>query len=62
MFEMISEAYEVLSDPHKRKNYDEFGTAGETFGGFTRGPGRKRGDTTYSSKELFERIFRQKCR
>ena len=59
MFEMISEAYEVLSDPHKKKNYDEFGTAGETFGGSTRGPGRKRGDTTYTSKELFERIFRQ---
>ena len=60
MFEMISEAYEVLSDPHKKKNYDEFGTAGDTFGGSTSGPGRKRGDTTYSSKELFERIFRQK--
>ena len=58
MFEMISEAYEVLSDPQKRKNYDDFGTAGHSFGGTTSGPGRKRGDKTHSSKDLME-IFKK---
>jgi len=60
MFEIISEAYEVLSDPDKRKNYDEYGTPGETFGGTTEGPQRKRGDNTYSSEDLFHKIFNQK--
>ena len=32
MFELISEAYEVISDPSKRAKYDEHGEVGETFG------------------------------
>lgn len=58
MFEMLSEAYEVLSNPEKRSKYDEFGEAVETVGGISRGPGRKRGDESFSSEDLFKRILK----
>ena len=42
----------------KRKNYDEFGEASETMGGISKGPGRKRGDGSFSSEDLFRRILK----
>jgi len=33
-FKEINEAYQVLSDPQKRTQYDQFGTVGGGFGGF----------------------------
>lgn len=36
-FQEVQEAYDVLSDPQKRKNYDQFGHAGVGAGGATGG-------------------------
>jgi len=58
MFHLTAEAYEVLSDEVKRKNFDDFGTAGETWGGRSaRGPGRARGTEDYDPEQLFNKIF-----
>lgn len=42
-FKEINEAYQVLSDPQKRKSYDQFGSAGPTGNGFGAGFGQDAG-------------------
>ncbi len=51
-FKEINEAYACLSDPQKKANYDQFGTAegiGAGFGGF--------GDFSSSFGDIFEDVF-----
>lgn len=60
MFELAAEAYEVLSDERKRRNFDQYGTPGVRFGGTTSGrggPGRARGPDSYDPEELYSKIF-----
>lgn len=57
MFQLIAEAYEVLSDEQKRKDYDEFGQARVTTGGRGSGPGRPQDYQNYDPEDLFNRIF-----
>jgi len=69
-FKEINEAYQVLSDSTKRKQYDQFGHAGfkssasgagpSGFGGFSQGPfsySYQSGDVNIDPFEIFEEVF-----
>jgi len=59
-FKEIQEAYDVLSDPQKRQQYDQFGHAQEGFAGFggqQGGFGGQRGFGFEDFEDIFESFF-----
>ena len=50
-FKEIASAYETLSDPNKKANYDRFGTGGNPFGG---GGGNPFGGHGFSMEDIFQ--------
>jgi molecular chaperone DnaJ len=62
-FKELSVAYDTLSDPQKRKNYDQFGTADfQSFGGFSGGAtggfeGFRQGGGFQGGPDQFQDIF-----
>ena len=57
MFELVAEAYDVLSDEKKKAEYDETGQASDRFGGRSHGPGRQSTDSSYTAEQMYSRIF-----
>jgi len=57
MFELVAEAYAVLSDENLKANYDETGEAYERYGGRSEGPGRQSTDSSYTPEQMYSRIF-----
>ena len=59
MFTFVAEAYEVLSNPELRSEYDRTGKIRETTGGTTsKGPRMAQGQSS-ESEQLFSKIFGQ---
>lgn len=57
-FQEVSEAYEVLGDDDKRKQFDAYGTAGDQFGGMGGGGGGGfHHQSNIDPEELFRTIF-----
>nr|AAK11223.1 tumorous imaginal discs protein Tid56-like protein short form [Mus musculus] len=56
-FSQLAEAYEVLSDEVKRKQYDAYGSAGFDPGTSSSGQGYWRGGPSVDPEELFRKIF-----
>ena len=47
----------MLSDDQRRAKYDETGLGEEKFGGRAEGPGRQATDSSYTSEQMYEKIF-----
>ncbi|KAK2498778.1 hypothetical protein MC885_008053, partial [Smutsia gigantea] len=56
-FSQLAEAYEVLSDEVKRKQYDTYGSAGFDPGAGSAGQSYWKGGPTVDPEELFRKIF-----
>lgn len=57
MFMLAAEAYDVLMDDRRKKQYDDFGEISQTFGGMTGGPQRPKDHLHDDAEELFDKIF-----
>lgn len=57
MFELVAEAYDVLSDADRKREYDETGANSERFGGRAQGPMRQSTDSSYTAEQMYSRIF-----